>query len=115
MFPIFWGQRIPVKIDLNIPSWRQHLCDYFDQQLIDLIQYGFILDFDKNLNLFSTFKNHASAEEFASHVDKYIEEELHHGALLGFLDHPPFNIRISPFMTRPKSESEIRRTIVDLS
>ena len=30
--PNFLGQRIPVKSDLNIPSWREHLCDYFDQQ-----------------------------------------------------------------------------------
>ena len=91
------GQRIPVKSDLNIPSWRQHLCDYFDQQLVDLIQYEFTLDFDRNLELFISSKNHASAVEFAAHVDQYIEEELHHGALLGPLDHPPFNIHISPF------------------
>ena len=94
--PIFLGQRIPVNSDLNIPSWRKHLCDYCDQQLVDLIQYGFPLDFDRNLDLFSIFKNHASAVEFASHVDEYIKEELHHGALLGLLDHPPFDIHISP-------------------
>ena len=113
--PNFLGQRIPVKSDLNISSWRQHLCNYFDQQMVDLIQYGFPLDFDRNLDLFSTFKNHVSAVEFASHVDKYIAEESHHGALLGPLDHPPLNIHISPFMTRPKSGFEVRRTIVDLS
>ena len=48
-------------------------------------------------------------------MDQYIKEELHHGALLGSLDHPLFDIHISPFMTRPKSGSEVRRTIVDLS
>ena len=52
--PNLGGQRIPVKSDLNISSWRQHLCDYFDQQLVDLIQYGFPLDFDRILDLFST-------------------------------------------------------------
>ena len=81
--PNFLGQRIPVKSDLNISSWREHLCDYFDQKLVDLIQYGFPLDFDRNLDLCSTFKNHASTVDFATHIDQYIKEELHHGALLG--------------------------------
>ena len=72
--PNLWGQRIPVKSDLNIPGWREHLCDYFDQQLVDLIQYGSPLDFDSNLDLFSTFNNHASAVEFAAHVDQYIRK-----------------------------------------
>ena len=76
--PNFWGQRNLVKSDINIPSWR-----------VDLIQYRFPLDFDRNLDLISTFKNHASAVDFATHVDQYIKEELHHGALLGPLDHPP--------------------------
>ena len=73
--PNFWGQRIPIKSDLNVLSWRQHLCDYFDQQLVDLIQYGFSLSFDRILHLLSTFKNHASVVEFASHVDQYIADE----------------------------------------
>ena len=112
--PNFWGQRIPVSSDLNIPAWRKHLRDYFDQQLVDLIQYGFPLDFDRNLDLISTFKNHASAVSFASHVDQYIEE-VQHGTLLGPLDDPPFKIHMLPFMTWPTSGSKVRRTIVDLS
>ena len=63
----------------------------------------------------STFENQASAVEFDSHVDEYIREELQHGDLLGPFDNPPFDLLISPFMTRPKSGSEVRRTIVDLS
>ena len=47
-----------------------------------LIQFGF-LDFDRNSELVSTFKNHVSSVEFASHVEAYIGEELKHGALLG--------------------------------
>ena len=66
------------------------------------------------MNLFSTFNNHASAVEFATHFDQNIKEKLHHGTLLGPLDHPPFYIHISPSMTPPKSRSEVRRTIVDL-
>ena len=90
--PNFLGQRIPVKSELNISSCRKHLCNYFDQELVDLIHYGFPLGFDKNLDLSSTFRNHASAVEFAAHVGQYIQEELQDGALLGPLDHAPFDI-----------------------
>ena len=41
--PNFWGLRIPVDTNLNIPAWRKYLCNYFDQQLVDLIEYGFPL------------------------------------------------------------------------
>ena len=113
--PNFLGMRIPVKTNLNIVNWRKYLVDYFDQQLLDLIQFGFPLDFDRNTVLCSTYKNHASAYEFASHVDKYIQEELHHGAIMGPFKTPPIPLHISPFMTRPKSDSNTRRTIIDLS
>ena len=62
----------------------------------------------------STFENQASAIEFDSHVNEYIREDLQHVALLGPFDSPPFDLHISPFMTSPKSGSEVR-TIVDLS
>ena len=49
--PNFLGLRIPVKTQLNIPAWRFHLRDYFDQQLLDLIEFGFPLDFDRSSSL----------------------------------------------------------------
>ena len=48
-------------------------------------------------------------------MDKYIEEEVSFQAMLGPLDYKPFDIHISPFMTRAKSDSNSRRTIMDLS
>ena len=50
-----------------------------------------------------------------SHIDKYIQEELSHNAVLGPLDSKPFDVHISPLMTRNKSNSDCRRTIFDLS
>ena len=44
--PNFLGMRIPVQTNLNVSNWRRHLVDYFDQQLPDLIQFAFPLDFD---------------------------------------------------------------------
>ena len=45
---------IPVDTNLNVAAWRSYLSDYFDQQLPDLIEFGFPLDFDrKPLMIFS--------------------------------------------------------------
>ena len=52
--PNFLGLRIPVATNLNVPAWRKYLCNYFDQQLVDLIQYGFPLDFDRTRKLYKT-------------------------------------------------------------
>ena len=89
------------------------MADYFDQQLPDLIQFGFPLDFDRSRDLQCTLVNHTSARLYPEHVDKYIAEELGFQAMLGPLDNKPFDIHISPF--REKSDSDARRTIMDLS
>ena len=113
--PNFLGLRIPGTTNLKIASWRAHLCDYFDKQLCDLIEFGFPLDFDRSRHLESTLVNHASARNFSDHIDKYLQEELEFEAILGPFDHPPIQMHISPFMTREKSGSDSRRAIIDLS
>ena len=101
--PNFWGLRIPVKTQLDIAAWRFYLRDYFDQQLLDLSEFGFPLDFDRACSLSSLDDNHTSAVKYPSHVEEYLLEELNHNAILGPLDSPPFPIHVSPFMTREKS------------
>ena len=112
--PNYLGLRIPVVTNLNVPAWRKYLCNYFDQQLVNLIQYGFPLDFDRTRKLESTLQNHASARNYPTHVDEYLQEELSHNAIWGYLDHKPFDLHISPLMTRDKSSFDCR-TIFDLS
>ena len=106
--PNFLGARIPVVSNLNIDNWKFHLKDYWDTQLLDLLEFGFPLDFDTNTDLVSTEENHASAKQFASHVQTYIREELKHGAILGPFEHKPISLHISPFMTRDKPDSDTR-------
>ena len=113
--PNFLGMRIPVKSNLKISSWRAHLCDYFDKQLCDLIEFGFPLDFDRSRHLESTLVNHASGRNFSDHIDKYLQEELEFEAILGPFDYPPIQMHVSPFMTKEKSGSDSRRAIIDLS
>ena len=113
--PNFLGTRIPVQNTLKPHSWRQYLVNYFDQQLPDLIEFGFPLSFDRNLDLTSTPHNHPSAIQFVDHVDKYIQEELAHQAIIGPFDQMPFKMHISPFMTRDKAGSNTMHAIMDLS
>ena len=103
--PNFWGLRIPVETQLNIAAWHFYLHDYFDQQLLNLIEFGFPLDFDRSCSLSSSDNNHTSAVKYPSHVEYYLLEELHYNAILGPLDLPPFSLHVSPFMTREKNGS----------
>ena len=81
--PKFLKCRIPVQTQLRPKVWAQKLKHYWDQQLPDLIAFGFPLDFDRSKQLISTLENHASAKEHVSHIEKYIQEDLTYGALYG--------------------------------
>ena len=70
------------------------MVDYFDQQLPDLIEFRFPLDFDRTRELQSTFVNHASARLYPDHVEKYVQEEVRFQAMLGPLDTNPFDIHV---------------------
>ena len=50
-----------------------------------------------------------------AHIDRYIQEELQYKALYGPYESVPFQVHVSPLMTRKKQNSDNRRTIVDLS
>ena len=114
--PNFWGARIPVTSQLNVDKWEELLQGYWNQQLLQLLRFGFPLDFNRSCPLQSEKGNHTSATQFPLDVDAYIEEECGHGALLGpFKENPIANCHTSPFMTRNKPNSDRRRVIIDLS
>ena len=92
-----------------------YLQSYWDNQLVDLIQFGFPLDFNRNIDLQSTDVNHTSALTYPDHVSKYILEEIQYGAIWGPFKDLPFHCRVSPFLTREKPNSINRRVILDLS
>ena len=113
--PIFFKCRIPVETNLNANIWRIYLKDYWDQQLPDLLQFGFPLDFHRGSIITSSYANHTPADQFQEHVDAYINEELTHNVIYGPYHEPPFPVHIFPLMNREKQNSAVRRTIVDLS
>ena len=61
--PNYIGMRIPVPTNLNISNWRRFLVDYWDDQLVDLLEFGFLLDFDRSMKLILVEDNHKSAKE----------------------------------------------------
>ena len=50
-------------------------------------------------------------------IYKYLDTEIQYKAISGHYDSPPFgpSSHFSPFMSRPKNDSEFRRIIIDLS
>ena len=114
--PNYMGVRIPVKSQLNVNVWKQELAQYWDQQVLHLIEFGFPLDFNRNCPLRSEKGNHKSATQFPADINAYIQEETKFDAILGPFKEKPIPLgHSSPFMTRPKPNSSRRRVIVDLS
>ena len=114
--PNFLGERIPIKSQLNVSEWKKVFKNYWDQQLIHLVEFGFPLDFNRNSVLSHDGKNHSSAVDFPSDVQVYLNEEIEHGAIMGPYDVNPIpNSHVSPFMTREKPNASNRCVIIDLS
>ena len=112
----FAKARIPVPSGLNISAWRSFLEGYHDSKLVDFLEFGWPINFDRGQPLISTFVNHPSASSFPAHVQHYIDTELGHGALLGPFSAPAFStFQCSPLMTAPKKNSAFRRVVMDLS
>ena len=100
--PNFLSCRIPVESHLNISSWLSYLVNYWDTQLLDLLQYGFPLDFCRKQKFSSTEINHTSALQNLDHVSDYVQEELSYRAMIGPFDHKPVPLHVSPLMVRDK-------------
>ena len=49
--PNFLGARLKVDSQLNLGACKFHLSDYWDKQLIDLLYFGFPLDFNRTFPL----------------------------------------------------------------
>ena len=81
--PNFMEARQPVPSGLHIPVWRQLLTDYPDMSLVDLLEYGWPLDYTSTRIHIPTLKNHLVAADSDFHIIKLISKELQHGAFLG--------------------------------
>ena len=112
----FEGAQQRVPSGLCIPAWKQYLQGYQDEQLVQFLEFGWPINFDRTAVLMSTLQNHASALQYEQDIQHYIDTELGHRALLGPFAGPPVApTHISPLMTKPKKDSLHRRVIMDLS
>ena len=87
--PNYQEARVPLNHGLNIDVWRHELSLYNDQRLLDYLQYGFPLGYIAMHPPSQNHHNHASALNYAQHVDSYIAKELSHGSLIGPLNDIP--------------------------
>ena len=101
----YLGCRIPVHSQLNIDNWKSYFVDYWDQQITNLLQYSFPLDFDRNCPLVAIETNHTSALQNNQHVAEYNKEELQFWAILGPFSTKPIDFHVSPLMVRDKQDS----------
>ena len=91
----FVAARIPVKSQLNIEKWKEALIGYWDQQLLQLIEYGFPLDINRACRFHHEGVNHNSVTQFPEDIEAYISEEAHHGAIISPLKEIPLKVAIS--------------------
>ena len=115
--PNYRGARRPLDHGLNIAAWRKYENVIADKSLIDHLEFGFPAGYQSTQVPTLGLSNHSSAVKHPSHVEKYIDVELSHNALLGPFDKSPFQdwFRWNPLMTRPKRDSDDLRVILDLS
>ena len=100
---------------LNVDQREKVLGDYWDTQLLQLLKYGFPLDFNRNTPLRCKNISHSSALKFPDDIKAYLEDKMNYGAILGpFKNNSIENCHYSLFMTREKLGAAHRRVIIDL-
>ena len=100
-------------VKLKMEVWRHHLIGYEHVELVQHLEYGFPMGLNNLLDLKSTTRNHGSAYQWFSHVDKFICGEIKEGGMTGpFRLGPWWNTVVSPLMTAHKKPLS-RRTVFD--
>ena len=94
--PNFLQARIPIQSQLNVKAWEKALEGYWDRQLLELVKFGFPLDFYHACTLDQYTGNHSSANDFPDDIEAYLEEELAYGAILGPFEKHPIEGAIVP-------------------
>ena len=117
--PNFQGCRIPLYgSKLNLSVWREKLRSYEDRVVVEFLEYGFPLDFDRSKQLSSEAgRNHKGARDYPEFVQKYLSKECEEVRIVGPFKENPLSVplAVSPINTVPKSSEDERRVIVDLS
>jgi hypothetical protein len=111
----FNSYKIPVKSGFNIDRFKKLARGYWNQQLFQLLEFGFPLDVGPGFVPSDKGYNHSSAEKYPGDVEKYIKKELKAGALKIFDVNKLKNRHISPLMSRPKDASGRRIILASIN
>lgn len=86
-------------------------------ELLGFIKFGFPMGYLGHVSKYDDMYNHSSAAQHASHIDSFLSKEIALGGIVGPMTEKPFEpwIHLSPWMTRPKRDSDDRRVISDLT
>ena len=69
--------RIYVQSPLKIQNWEYYLSNYPDRLIVDYLQFGFPLSVCRQgFKHINGFYNHSSAENYATQVQKYFDQEF---------------------------------------
>ena len=115
--PNYLLSRKPVLSGLCIQNWRDLFQGYGDKALVDLLEFGWPVDYTRVNPPKASTVNHCRDEDSDLHIRDFIAKELEMGGLIGPFVKPPFEpwFQTSPLMTKPKRNSDKKRIIVDLS
>ena len=117
-YPNRWGARRPVDTKWNLDRFAELLTEYKDNEVVEGMRYGWPTGRLPTLpDPGLSYRNHKGATEYPQALEKYIDKEKKHGAVMGPYPRIPFQSKvvISPLSTRPKKDSEDRRIILDQS
>ena len=81
--------RIPVPSALTIPEWRSRLRNYYDLELCDFLEFGWLVGYVAADLPVSSHHNHESALSSPQTINSFLYTECHLGATCG------------PFITNP--------------
>jgi hypothetical protein len=115
--PNYKGCRIPVLSKINVDFFRSNLSGFHDKGIIEFLEFGWPIGYDKDTLPVSKGNNHKGATEFSDCINSYLKKEVSLGATLGPFSSNPFLVplAISPLNTVPKGGTSDRRVIMDLS
>ena len=111
------GLQIRVNNNWNLQQMDKSLEGYNDREIIKYLKYGWPLNAN-NTALDDTIPNNQlGARQHPMEVNKYLQDELAAGTIIGPFKKNPFGkfARFSPLDTRPKKDSDDLRVILNLS
>ena len=81
---------------------------------MDLLTFGFALDFDRQNKLMSTENNHVSAVQTQHMLKSILWKNYNIVPFWGPFDNKPIDSHILPLMVRDNHDSDNKRTIMEL-